>query len=342
MTGRSLPGNVKRASVLRRVPPFTEIRYRRRRGNEGDICAFQLPSDASSIVVEAPTGRLMEIAPGDIFLATPGSREATRSVAGILPIGGLVPDDHYWVLAGSGVVGELVGISPFDEDYVGRVRYLGAICGSDGKILNIRQFAVRGSSGTDYNAPVYLIVGTSGDAGKTTAGIAILRALRLQGHTKVIALKTTGSASFAELARYQDFGASEAFDCLDFGLPGTHPLGRKGLGKFLSGALDFCLSLPADAVIVECGGDLAWPTVLEFLTFLKIRRSEPKVVLAAIDALGAMAAKQILAEHGLSVSLITGPCTDTPTLRERTYALCGVPAMNLHRNQAETEPGFNI
>jgi hypothetical protein len=34
---------------------------------------------------------------------------------------------------------------------------------------------------------------------------------------------------------------------------------------------------------------------------------------------------------GLSVSLITGPSTDTPTLQHRTAALCGLPAVNLAR-----------
>jgi hypothetical protein len=44
-----------------------------------------------------------------------------------------------------------------------------------------------------------------------------------------------------------------------------------------------------------------------------------------------MGAKRVLAEIGLAINLITGPCTDTPTLRERTQALCGIPAINLLR-----------
>jgi len=329
MKGGSLPAEIKRTSVLRRVPPLERLRLRSESGDEGDICAFELPQEASPITVEAPSGRMMAIAPGDIFLATPGYREATRSVCGGIPAGGLIPGDHYWVLAASGIVGELAGDSPFDEGYVGRVRYLGAVCGHDGKTLNIRQFAVTGPAGADRNAPVYLILGTSGNVGKTTAGVAVLRTLRMQGHATVLALKTTGSCSVGEIASYQDFGAAQAFDCLDFGLPGTYPVGRKGIGEFLGEALDFCLSLPADAVIVECGGDLLSANVLEFLGFVKMRRPDPKIVLAAADALGALAAKRTLAEIGLAIGMITGPCTDTPALRERTSSACGIPAINL-------------
>jgi hypothetical protein len=331
MTGGSLPANVKRTSALRRVPPLEAIRFQSECGSEGDVCAFELPRDAFPITVEAPTSRMMAIAPGDTFLATPGYRESTRWVSGSIPAGGLIPGDDYWVLAESGVVGELIGDSPLEKGYLGRVRYLGAVCGDRGETLNIRQFAVTGSAETDRNTPVYLVLGTSGNVGKTTAGVAVLRALRMKGHMTVIALKATGTSLFAEIATYQDFGAAQAFDCIDFGLPTTYPSGREGIGDIFVNALDFCLSLSAEALVVECGGDLLGANVPEFLTCLKARRSHLKIILAAADSLGAVGATRMLAEIGLGISLITGPCTDTPTLRERTEALCGIPAINLVR-----------
>jgi hypothetical protein len=335
MNGGSLPASVKRTSALRRVPPLDAIRFRSECGSEGDVCAFELPQDAFVITVEAPGGRAMAIAPGDTFLATPGYRESTRWVSGSIPDGGLVPGERYCVLADCGVVGELVGDAPSEQGYFARVRYLGTVCSDRGETLNIRQFAVAGSAAADRNLPVYLLLGTSGDVGKTTAGIAVLRALRMKGHSRVVVLKATGTASFEEIARYQDFGAAQAFDCIDFGLPTTYPSDREGITDVFFNALDYCLSLPAEALVVECGGDLFGANVPEFLICLKARRSDLKIVLAAADALGAMGAKQALAEIGLAISLITGPCTDTPTLRERTHALCGIPAINLARGPGQ-------
>jgi hypothetical protein len=329
MNGGSLPASIKRTSTLRRVPPLEGIRFRSQYGTEGDVCAFELAYDASPICVESATGRMMEIAPGDAFLGTPGYRESTRWVSGSIPASGLVPDCDYWVLAGSGVVGELIGVSPSQDGYFGRVRYLGAISAASGESLNIRQFAVTSAPERDCDAPVYLLLGTAGDVGKTTAGIAVLRALRLKGHKTVIALKATGTSSFAELARYLDFGAAEAFDCVDFGLPTTYPTDRSGIRGVFANALGFCLSLPAAALIVECGGDLYGAGVPDFLACLRARRPNLKIILAAGDALGALGAKHALAEIGLEISLITGRCTDTPPLRERTQTLCGVPAINL-------------
>jgi hypothetical protein len=332
-----LPANVKRTSVLRRVPSLDEIRFRSVPGCEGDVCAFELPHDGSPITVESPAGRMMTIAPGDAFLATPGYREARRWVAGSIPDGGLVPGNAYWVLSDSGVVGDLISQSHLEMGHLGRVRYLGAVCGDRCDTLNIRQFGVTSSGGADRNAPLYLILGTSSEVGKTTAGVAILRTLRLQGHRKIVALKATGTSSFLELARYLDFGAAEAFDCIDFGFPTTYPVGRKEIVDIFFSALDFCLSLPADALVVECSGDPVSANAPELLHCLKARRSGLKIVLAAGDALGAMGAKRALADIGLEISLITGPCTDTATLREWTESLCGIPAINMARDLASSK-----
>jgi hypothetical protein len=331
MNGGSLPANIKRTSALRRVPPLEVVRFRSECGGEGDVCAFELPRDAFPITVEAPSGRTMAIAPGDAFLATPGYREARQWAVGTIPVGGLVPGNDYWVLSDSGVVGELISRSTLEMGHLGRVRYLGTVCGDCGATLNIRQFAVKVSGGTDREACVYLILGTSSEVGKTTAGVAVLCALRMQGYRTVVALKASGTSSFTELARYLDFGAAEAFDCVDFGLPTTYPVGRRGISDIFFNVLDYCFSLEADALVVECAGDPVSANAPELLGCLKARRSDLKIILAAADALGAMGAKQALAEIGLAINLITGPCTDTPILRERTEALCGIPAMNLLR-----------
>src|SRR6202007_1750541 len=100
---------------------------------------------------------------------------------------------------------------PSEQAYLARVRYLGAVCGDNGETLNIRQFAATASAKSDRTTPVYLLLGTSGDSGKTTAGIAVLRALRMQGYTMVMAMKATGTPSVTEIARYCDFGAADAF-----------------------------------------------------------------------------------------------------------------------------------
>jgi hypothetical protein len=99
-------------------------------------------------------------------------------------------------------------------------------------------------------------------------------------------------------------------------------------------AIDTCLAMPADAVIIECGGDMLAANIPLFLKRLKRRRSRAKIVLAAADPLGAWGGTQMLRNIGLPVNLITGPCTDTPASQQRTQSLCKIPALNMARGQA--------
>jgi hypothetical protein len=321
---------IKTTSVLRRVPPLGRIRHRAIPAREGDVCLFKLGATAAPIIVEATSGRFMTLVPGDVFLAAPGYRESTRWVVGRVPDGGLVPRKEYWVLADSGVVGELIGESPRDKPHLGRVSYLGAVCNRRGGAVNIRQFAQKPDlRAPDRGAPVFLVLGTASDVGKTTAAIAVLQALRDKGHNNLITFKATGTSSLDELATYRDYGATYAFDCIDFGLPTTYPSGRDGMHRLFENALSTCLSIRSDAVVIECGGDMFGANVPVFLECLKARRSELKVILAAPDAAAALGGKAVLQEMGLAITVITGPCTDTPTLQERTEALCGIPAVNM-------------
>jgi hypothetical protein len=328
--GGEIPANVKTTSVLRRVPLRGALHYVKAPGLEGDVCAFQLASKSSTILVEAVMGRLQTVLPGDIFLATPGHRESNIVLVGGVPNGGLIPGQTYWVLSESGVVGELITGTPLAKRFLGQVTYLGTVVGDGGGTLALRQFAVPAVARfKDHGAPLSLILGTGPEVGKTTAGLSVLRTFLLKGHETVIVLKATGTSSVAEIANYQDYGAAHVFDCVDFGLPTTYPSKRKGMERIFDRALDTCLAMPANAVIIECGGDMLAANIPVFLRRLKRRRSNARVVLAAADPLGAWGATRMLRDIGLPVNLITGPCTDTPASQDRTQSLCKVAAMNM-------------
>jgi len=279
----------------------------------------------------------MTLLAGDVFLGTPGHRESPRWVVGGVPKHGLVPGKAYWLLSECGLVGDLVASTSHAKTFLGRAKYLGAVTGDDGQIITLQRFAVspRPRRQSDHGAPVFLIVGTSPEIGKTTTGLAVLRTLLNEGHSTVIALKATGTTAITEIMRYQDYGAAQVFDCLDFGVPSTHPANRKGAAGLFKWMLDTCLAIPADAFLIECGGDIIGLNVPTFLKCLRSRRSHPKVILVASDALGAFGATGILRKMGLAVDLITGPCTDTPAVRQRTEMLCRTATLNVHFNDGE-------
>ena len=316
----------KWASVLRRVTEFHDVRHTPTRGMEGGVCAFEL-THPSPITLEATSGRSMVVVPGDVFLGTPGFRDSTRWLVGGPPDGGLLPTGTYWVLTDSGIVGDLTGSSTLEKPYLGQVKYLGSVVDRDGHIVNIKQFAIRPKMSEDSGAPLYIIVGTSAEVGKTTTAISLIRTLRDRGHSTVIALKATGVASVRELAIYHDFGARHAYDFVDFGLPSTCPADRLDVQPIFENMLDTCLSMHSDAVVVECGSDMLGANVPVALRCILRRRSAAKIILAAGDPLAALGGKQALQEMGVSVNVITGPCAETPTALERTRTLCSVPVI---------------
>lgn len=325
---RTLPINTKITSVLRRVPISSTMRYAAVPAFEGYACAFKVVAGSPTLTVEAACGRAMTLLAGDVFLGTPGYRLTAR-LAGRIPRRGLAPGKTYWLLSDSGVVGDLLGGTPHARPYSGRVKYLGALADDEGHIATMQRFAVAAARQADQGAPVFLIVGTSPEIGKTTAGLAVLRTLLDKGYATVIALKATGTSSLTEILAYQDCGAAQVFDCVDFGLPTTHPDKRKGIDRLFDRVLDTCLAIPADAVVIECGGDILGGNVLTFLRRLRRKRSDAKVILAAPDTLGALGGTRMLRSLGLPADLITGPCTDTPIALQRTQALCRTAAMNL-------------
>jgi hypothetical protein len=329
------PG-IKRGSAVRRVIVTGALRCCPAPAFEGDVTAFQLPAGSPSVMIESTTGRAMTLVAGDLFLGTPGHRESTRWTVGRVPDAGLEPGSEHWILADCGIVGTLEGDSSREKGHLAKVICLGPVHGPDERRLNIRDFALPRPDAPLGPAPVFLVVGTSSEVGKTTAALSVLRALRRSGRSRVLALKATGTSSVTELHSYQDHGALPCLDSVDFGLPTTYPSNRPGMEPYFTGVLEWCLSQPVDAVLIECGGDLLGANVPVFLQALRAVRPDVRVIVAASDTMAAMGAKTLLAEMGLSPMVMTGPCTDTPTIQARTQAVCGVPAINMARGSGLT------
>jgi hypothetical protein len=326
----TLPEVYKQLSVLRRVGELGRAQWSATPGAEGNVGVFRFAEETTPVVIEAVSGRSMALVPGDIFLATPGHRESVHWTVGGVPDGGLRPGEDYWILAESGVIGSLIEASPVTKDYLAQAKYLGTVIGACGEPLNVRDFALRAEpDAPDAGAPVHLLLGTSVEVGKTTAGLTLLQTLLDRGHQKVLVLKATGTSSVTEAAAYRDFGAAEVFDCIDFGIPTTFPCGRRDASAIFGQALDVCLSLPMDVVLIECGGDFLGTGVPEFVRCLLPRRPNPTTILAAFDVAGAFGAKHLLERMGVSLHLVTGPCTDTSISRQRVETVCGIPARSM-------------
>lgn len=132
--------------MLRRLPDPEGWHCRPLPVTEGAVGAFRLPEDAAPVTIEAPSGRAMTLAPGDVMLGTAGHRESTRWVVGSVPEGGLLVGETYWILADCGIVGTLLGDSPRQKGHLAPVICLGAVHDAAGMPLTLAQHAVSTAS----------------------------------------------------------------------------------------------------------------------------------------------------------------------------------------------------
>ena len=129
-----------------------------------------------------------DVVPGDVFLGTPGIEESNRILVGGVPTRGLVPGK------------DLLGARRMrrrrrpDRRHAARqdISRSGAISRSGRRRRRPHHddAAVRHTARPPFapitDAPLLLIVGTSAEVGKTTAGLAVLRALRKNGYRSVV------------------------------------------------------------------------------------------------------------------------------------------------------------
>src|SRR5690606_23126139 len=206
--------------------------------------------------LEVPSGERAILRPGDRLIGALGARAATLQVVGDWRA---VDDDRLDVLNAAGVLGRCTSIA-VGAPAPARLRYLGHAV-RDGEPCTT-QSVIEELPEREPTAPVILIIGTSMEAGKTVAAVALTRALKAMG-LRVAGTKITGVGRFRDIRAMRDAGADYIADFVDAGLPSTVvPLDEfeaalRRLGSLLAAA-------EPDVVIAEAGASPLEPYNGEF------------------------------------------------------------------------------
>lgn len=277
--------------------------------------------------VETETGRIVEVIEGDILVGAFGRRAATLEAVGDWRDIG--DDLRMHGLTRAGVFGFCTSSSIQARSYLVPLRYRGHVV-SDGRKVTMRDFCLDHSS-AEFDVPVVLLVGTSMDAGKTTAAKAVIRALRRQG-LRVGAAKLTGVGRYQDILMMRDAGAEFIVDFVDAGLPSTicgSAEFRDALQRLLAAIADADL----DVLVAEAGasplepynGELAIEALRGHVALTLLCASDPYAVLGVMEA------------FGLTPDLVAGRATSTVAGVALIEKLCGVPALNLLEPGAHPE-----
>jgi hypothetical protein len=292
----------------------------------GDYVAVEiLDGPGLPYFVEAPVGRMAEAIAGDMLVGALGRRAATLETAGDWRAVG--EDLLLSPLTPAGILGKVTSrarlMAPLPD-----LRYRGHVL-RGGRRCTMADFAHAPEYGHPQ-APVILIIGTSMDAGKTTAACAIVRALKDMG-LRVAGTKLTGVARYRDVLAMSDSGADFIADFVDGGLPST-VVDAADYQRALAIVMAKLAAARPDVIVAEAGASPLEP----YNGSSAIRELGDHVCCTVLCASDPYAVVGVMTAFGTRPELVSGRATTTEAGNALVERLTGIPALNLlERSSAE-------
>jgi hypothetical protein len=295
----------KWAFTTRRVPRALVNQMHRSwaTARAGDLVLAEVVELGQHTGLQLAQGRRAELYIGDRIVACLGNRYAPDQFEALARVG----DDTLDLVAAGGVVGSVVEAHS-RMDAPTRLRPLGLLCDASRQTLNVARFGLVPERAT-RRPPVIAVLGTSMNAGKTTAVAAVVQGLARAG-LRVGAAKVTGTGAFADLQAFADAGAAEVVDFTDFGHATTYLAGIEAVHRVLESSLDHLDG--CDAIVIEVADGLFQRETAALLRSHEFRGAVDGVVFAAPDALSAVHGAGLVLGAGLPLVAVGGLLTMSP------------------------------
>lgn len=332
--------NVRQYTSLTRIAPLRERGFAVRSLSRdewatGDYVVGRVSAPPRGYSeIEAPSGRMVEVAEDVNIIGALGTRHATLEVTGTWKKIGA--DRRMNVLTSAGLFGAMTSVSPHAKTLI-ELEYKGHVL-VDGEKATMRRF-VRPVPPQPFAVPTVLMTGTSMSAGKTTAAKVIIRHLKTAG-LRVLGAKLTGAGRYRDILHMSDAGADAIFDFVDVGLPSTvYP--EQAYARTLRELLSMMAAAHPDVAVVEIGSSPLEP----YNGAAAIRAIKDSVRCTVLAASDPYAAYGVMKAFEIQPDLVTGIAANTHAGIELIESLCDVPALNvtdaatqtmLHRILADT------
>lgn len=271
--------------------------------------------------VELVHGRKASLYPEDLVILAYGNRYAPDQFEALVPLD-LGPCE---MVAGGGLAARAVERHAAMSAPT-RIQPLGILADAQGEPLNLCQYRLPDRSPPLKRLRVYVVCGTSMNAGKTYTVAMLIRGQRAMGR-RVAGCKITGTGSGNDLWRMHDAGASPVLDFADNGLPSTYGTLIKDLEIGLRRLIYEAAAQGADSVVVEIADGLGQAETAGLLHSDTLRELCDGLVFAAADPLGAAAGERWIEGTGLRLLAISGVMTTDPTSVNEARSLVRVPVL---------------
>lgn len=314
----------KRAFTTRRVDLDLATRLRSDlRPRAGDLVLARVVQLGQHQKLESPHGRRAQLYEGDEIIVSYGERYAPDQFEAVVPED-LSPCD---LVAGGGVAGKVLSRHAKIRAAT-RIEPVGLLADDGGKVLNLAKFGLPRLTAKAALPPVVAVVGTSMNAGKTTAAAGLIHGLSRAG-LAVAATKVTGTGSGGDLWTMLDAGARSVLDFTDHGHASTAGLGHDRIESVALSLIAHCAAEKPDVIVVEVADGLLQRETGALLRSPRMRDVLHGVLFAAGDAMGAVAGHQWLVETGHRVLGISGLLSASPLAQREAEAALGRQVLSL-------------
>ena len=289
----------------------------------GDLVLARITRLGHHKRIESPQGRRANLFVGDEVLLCYGARYASDQFEAV------VPDDlgACHMVAAGGIAAHCINRHSKTRTPT-RITPVGLLADAWGRVLNLRRFARRPGVSSARRPLTVAVLGTSMNSGKTTTAAAFVRGLTMQGH-RVGVVKVTGTGAGCDRWAYVDAGAAQVMDFTDFGYASTYrvPLGETT--RILTAGIDDLTHSGCDVVVVEVADGLFFSETAQLVSSAQFRALIDGIVLAAGDAMGALAGRTWLQEKRLKPWAIAGCLTSSPLAVREVCDVLPEPVVSL-------------
>lgn len=294
------------------------------RPHVGSVVLSEVISIGQHRHLELCDGRRSKLFRGDEIITCYGHRYAPDQYEVTVP-----EDMGMCSLATSGGV---TGIIEHRHTNVGRATQLRPIAllgDANGQPLTLERFALPMPSGNVISpAPVFAVLGTSMNAGKTTTAAHLIHGLKRAG-LRVAAAKITGTGSGADYWHMKDAGAVTVLDFSDCGMPSTYRVEPDALQAVTAAILTELAKARPDAIVFEVADGLYQRETAMIAAAPWFREIVDGVLFAAPDAMSLFAGVTLLRQHSLPVIALSGVVTMSPLAMREARAAIDLPVLTV-------------
>lgn len=289
----------------------------------GQLALAQLEKIGKNGRLELADGRNCTLYEGDVLAVVFGNRYATNQFEGYAGANGTSCD----LMSMGGLCG-LVASKHSAVPDPSRLKLIGLLADQEARPIGIGDYGLSPASEVALPVrptlpPVIAVCGTSMDAGKTYTVTSLVRGLR-GSDRQVASIKLTGTASGRDTWSMRDAGAFPALDFIDGGFASTYLCSTGDLLELFHRLRAHAADQGADCITLEIADGLLQRETAALLRDPAFISEINTWVLAAGDAMGAIAGVELMRDLGLQPAFISGILTQSPLAMREAEAITGI------------------